>query len=264
MLLLAITGTWYAHVRSRTKARREEEHEIATNSQGTFIGGYNLTKLKEQESEQQPTIPKLEKIREARVEEKIKAAGVRRSNTREDGRRNGVMLQVTNPDPALSVIHSESHQQTFEAGAHNRARFDAWKKSKGIQHHALEAATLYHHSEFSGSKTQPTIPFAQPQQHETNVEIIAEGVKRMRSTLDSWKTGDVEPLIPEVKITAATPVLENTGFEKGMGEGRELRTFLLSGDKAVVKGPATFEDMGLKQGRKGLSIYGAARSVVDK
>jgi hypothetical protein len=214
---------------------------------------------------------------------------VRRSNTREDGRRNGVMLHVTNPEPALGTIHVESHQQTFAAGERNRARFDAWKRAKGLHHHSLQAAAQYHHSSFSEAvDAHPpiTVPVSvqkavvsgeevnvsQPErkQHDANVEILSSGVKRMRSTLDSWKTGEVDPIpplpllspisisIPEVKITPSTPRVENFLVGKGAGEGKELRTFLLGGERVggerVSKGPATFEDMELKEGRKGLGI----------
>lgn len=192
-------------------------------------------------------------------------AGVRRSNTREDGRRNGVVLQVTNPDPAVGVLHSESHHQTFTAGEQNRARLDAWKKSKGLQHHASEAPTLYHHSEFYKSATQPPVSISLPeqQQYDTNVEIISQGVKRVRSRLDAWKTGEVEP-IPEVKVTAASPILEDIEVGEGLREGKELRSFLLGGDQPVVSGPATFEAMGLREGREGLRIDKTPRSVLKE
>ncbi|KUJ23426.1 uncharacterized protein LY89DRAFT_182220 [Mollisia scopiformis] len=253
LLLASILGIWYAHICSRTKARREEEHEIATNSQGTFVGGYNLAQLKAQEQAGEP---------------EPKPVGVRRSNTREDGRRNGVVLKVVNPEPAPASVPEEiePYHQTVEGGERSRARFEAFKKSRGIPTHAIDAATLYHHSEFLQSATQP-----QPQPEpgpETNVEILAPGVRRARSKIDQWKTGAVGPVvsIPEVKITAATPVLENAEFRRGLGRVRGSGSGRGRGrgrePPPVVKGPATFEDMGLKQYRKGLGIDLTPRSSV--
>lgn len=284
ILLLAITGTWYSHVRSRNKARREEEHEIATNPQGTFIGGYKLRQLRSQElSEQQPTLPNFDFGGEKTGAEDIaKSVGVRRSNTREDGRRNGVMLQVTNPDPALGALHIQSHGQTFAAGEHNRARFDAWKRARGLHQHTSGAATQYHRSSFSEALSSQTPLHITAQktpvsiqndlitrvQPETNIEIISTGVKRMRSKLDTWKTGEVSPIaiiVPDLQVTAATPRKDTFESGKGWGEGKELKTFLLSGERPVSKGPATFEAMGLKESKKGLlGVERTPRSVEDK
>lgn len=71
------------------------------------------------------------------------------------------------------------------------------------------------------------------------------GVKRARTTIDAWKTGEVPSRaveIPEVVVTAATPVVGNG--EVGENEER----------KGKGKGPATFEDMGLKRKGKGLGV----------
>ncbi|KAE8441700.1 hypothetical protein EG329_004529 [Mollisiaceae sp. DMI_Dod_QoI] len=252
ILILSILITWYIHIRSRNKRRREEEIELATNSQGTFIGGWKLAKLNDQGSPEYGAGVGLglglgvgmgiaDEVKTV-ASGKGKVVGVRRSNTREDGRRNGVVLRIVNPqaevrDSALDQVGNgnKPHRHNFERGT--RARFDEWNCEGGIPFitHEAETNALRKEQDESKMKTEDEAG--------TNVEIIVDGVKRMRSTLDAWKTGAVpipQRTIPEVKITAATPVLG----DDEMGHAR----------KGKKRGPATFEDMGLKSVGKGLGV----------
>ncbi|CZR51622.1 uncharacterized protein PAC_01499 [Phialocephala subalpina] len=234
ILALSILFTWYRHIRSRNKARREEELEIATDPQGTFVGGFKLAQLKSLGTSSGD---------EQKIEKEVaEVKGLRRSNTREDGRRNGIVLRSMgqlppHPTPSETQIHNPPERQaepnpaTQEGGQLARARFDAWKRARGIP----TADELYQLQTHSQAKL---LARAQEPRKEENIENIATGVKRSRTTIDAWKTGEVPRRtgsIPTVMVTAATPIVGNYGKGKG-------------------KGPATFEDMGLKRKRKGKGL----------
>lgn len=183
--------------------------EIATNSQETFVRRYALSKLQKEELG-------------IKTEKEGPGPGVRRSNTREDGRRNGVVLRVVNPAPSPeskpSSIQQEKfepvhRQQSFETRQENRAKFEAFKKARGI--HGIEAATLYHHQAFLASANNPPsasqpLTRSKPSQPQSskgnNQESLGQEVKRARSKFDAWKSGAVEPEeVPKLNIIASMP-----------------------------------------------------------
>lgn len=71
-----------------------------------------------------------------------------------------ISLPIIHEEKAVGGnVEGEANPQTIQRGDANRARFEDFKRSRGIKGHAVrDAAKLYHHQEFlkSAAKVEPS------------------------------------------------------------------------------------------------------------